>query len=1140
MSIRNALAILVAAIVAASGGFARAAADGDAERDLVRVRQGPDDDLWLRINAGGHTAAVQALSFTPDSTRLCSAGLDKVVQVWNLGTITRDIRRVFLRERTIRWQVARGLRGSIYALASAPNDGLLAFGGYGAMGSLGEILLVNPLDGSLTKVLEGHRQTVCSLAFSADGQWLASLDTAGAAILWKRGQWQPAVLYEPDEKTYGAESAALIAKQPKLRPIALAGKSHVVLPVFVGEDSRRRLRWKLVACNVADRKDFRTLDTVHYGMVSALAASADGSRLASADLEGNLYLWDLAGGRSVLLTLRVREPRHAERDEYGEPSAPVVSLCFSPDGRTLAAGTAVAPATAQSQLQVWDLSARRIVYSRKLPDHVRACAISPDGKRLAYVGGKDNEVFVASLDAPEKAVALAGTGQRILKVAFAKEEPLYRVAFGADYRDRGFNDYADLQASFDTTRSSLARDAPLKASDWLAADWLQGDWRATLKPDGTLQLAKQGVPKGSVVLDPRLEGRPRCYCWIADRQGEPFAIAVGTDVQNSIYVFRLAEKGPCPILRHFRGHNDYVTSLAVSRDLRLLVSCSADGTIMFWSLSEYQRGAETLGRWGAEFEVRGEQLVVKTLDPAGPLFRKGLREGDVIGAIRWPAEQADRTESRPAAIVETLQTAPWATQVVFESSRGGAARPPFQLLPAWQPLATLFVATGGEWAFWTPEGYYDASINGYRLFGWQVNRGLRVLPDFYRADQFYKKLERSDLLDRLLPAGSLHEAFRQAAAAPPKTELHQVLPEQIAATPQVTILAPSAGVVVRENSTLVKALVKVPPDRKLVRAKVFANGVVATGQEQLVEREVDGGKEVTYQWKVPLPKDQRNLIQVIVGTDAPTAAFGDVLIERSETGPAPLPKLYLIVLGINKYDDPKIQPLSFSVADAEAVAQQLQSASKGLYTLDKTVILTDKNVTPEKWHAAIEQLKASLKDAAKPDDLIVFFLAGHGIVDEPTQKYYFIGHGFKLSDLQERIYSACLSWEDFRALADIPCRKLVMLDTCYSGAIQPPRAADLKNAVRPLQDDVVFTVTAATGEQRSAEKAAWKHGAFTKCLLEALAGGAAVPGDRIVTLDELVAYVKRSVPKLTDGAQTPTAAPDEILPYTSLPLTHTK
>ena len=641
-----------------------------------------------------------------------------------------------------------------------------------------------------------------------------------------------------------------------------------------------------------------------------------------------------------------------------------------------------------------------------------------------------------------------------------------------------------------------------------------------------------------MVLDPRLEGRPRCYCWIADREGKPFAIAVGTDVQNSIYVYRLAEKGSCPLLRHFRGHNDYVTSLAVSRDLRLLASSSADGTIMFWSLSDYQRGAETLGRWGAEFTVGDKGLALKTLDPAGPLFRKGVREGDVVTAIRWPTEQAEmfvRRTGRRQSWKCFGQCRGRRRRSHLSSAAAAQARPSFQLLPAWQPLATLFVATGGEWAFWTPEGYYDASMNGYRLFGWQVNRGLHALPDFYRADQFYKKLERPDLLDRLLPAGSLREAFRQAAAAPPKTELHEVLPEQIAATPRVTILSPSAGVMVRGNSTLVKARVMVPADRKLVRAKVFANGVVAAGQEQLDEHGVNGGREVTLQWNVPLPMDERNLIQVIVGTDAPTAAFGDVVVERSLSKPAAPPRLSLVVLGINKYGDPKIQPLSYSVADAEAVAAEVQSAAKGLYALDQAVVLTNENVTPQKWREAIKQLKAHSRTPG-PDDLIVFFLAGHGLVDQRTRTYYFVGHDFTLADLEKNSYSACLSWEDFRWLADIPCRKLVMLDTCYSGAIQPPHAGDLKNAVRQLQDDVVFTITAATGEQRSAEKASWKHGAFTKCLLEAWAGGGPTPHGRTVTLDDVIAYVKRSVPKLTDGAQTPTASPDEILAFTSLPL----
>ena len=83
---------------------------------------------------------------------------------------------------------------------------------------------------------------------------------------------------------------------------------------------------------------------------------------------------------------------------------------------------------------------------------------------------------------------------------------------------------------------------------------------------------------------------------------------------------------------------------------------------------------------------------------------------------------------------------------------------------------------------------------------------------------------------------------------------------------------------------------------------------------------------------------------------------------------------------------------------------------------------------------------------------------------------------------------------------------------------------------------MIFTVTASTGEQRSAEKAdPGQHGAFTKCLLEALTGKADQSRDGIVTLDELVPYVKEAVPKLTGGLQTPTAAPDEILPFARYP-----
>jgi hypothetical protein len=488
--------------------------------------------------------------------------------------------------------------------------------------------------------------------------------------------------------------------------------------------------------------------------------------------------------------------------------------------------------------------------------------------------------------------------------------------------------------------------------------------------------------------------------------------------------------------------------------------------------------------------------------------------------------------------VRRLGELPWNTQVVFEFARRGQDQPAFQLLPAWQPLASLFVSSEREWAFWTPEGYYDASANGHTLFGWQVNRGLESLPGFFRADQFYKNLERPDILQHLMQSGSLDGAFAQAAVpAPAKPD--EVVQQQVALTPSIEILTPRDGQTAPGDSTVVRARIQLPGTSQLIHAKVFANGVVAPRQRLIEQRALPAGRELTIQWEAALPADKRNLIQVVAESDAHTAAFSNVVIERADLAApdARPPKLYLLAMGIDEYRDPRVQPLSYSVADARAIVQLFETQASGLYELDKATLLVNREVTRATWQQVFADLSKRLRDDARADDLLVVFMAGHGFVEPADGRYHFASYDLSAADFSNGVYGASISWNDFELLSDVPCRKLAFLDTCHSGAIQPLHQRGLKAAIRAFQEDMIITVAASAGNERSEEKADWRHGAFTKSLIEALQGKADRTTDGVLTLNEVVSYVKQSVPQLTQGRQNPMAAPDDLLPFVSMKLT---
>jgi uncharacterized caspase-like protein len=205
--------------------------------------------------------------------------------------------------------------------------------------------------------------------------------------------------------------------------------------------------------------------------------------------------------------------------------------------------------------------------------------------------------------------------------------------------------------------------------------------------------------------------------------------------------------------------------------------------------------------------------------------------------------------------------------------------------------------------------------------------------------------------------------------------------------------------------------------------------------------------------------------------------------------------------------------------------------------------LVDTDATRPLWRVFAQNAAEQLYQTVSPDDLVIMYLCGHGLRDRRTNQWYFVTADARYSDLMNDRYADCIAFSDLAALSKLPCRKLAILDSCHSGAVQPlMRSGDLKSALRFLQNDVVLTLTASEGDEEAAEQRETRLGRFTATLVDALNGAAdrVGNGDGTVSLNEVIDYVSRRVSEESEQEgmpQHPTASPSYLLRTLQLPLT---
>ena len=937
-----ALGALVAAITA---GTARA-------QDEVRNFKKP----ILMVETGGAHAPVRSLIWQGPST-LLSGGLDKVVCVWDLDDGPHL-------SRTLRPMVWRGPAGIIYAMALSPKadasgQRLLAVAGYGVESRRGDFTIFR-LPGIeriatgdvAARVLpcqtddpneRGHRNSILCLAFDPTGLVLASGSTDTKAILWD---------VIPGDRLQVRPRAPLIGHSREIRTLAFSPDGKRL--ATSGSDGSLRL-WDVATGKQVDSRPGHPQTPIP---INSLAFSPDGGSivvgreqrpeiLAGTARGGKLYRFDAS---NLARVLPVELPTSGEQ-------GPVECVTYHPDGRQLAVciksdkSATLDAMTIATDLEIRAMPEGRVTKRYRVPGLVRTCAFSPSGDRLAYSGGNSQSILIQEMNNLEQAPAeLKGHGSTPFDLGF-KTDDSGVLGFTRAPLDPANppQDYEGFDLATRKTRSVPANGLRHSIKEYQG--WtLQGNVGKYL-----LEAVHGDGRRSKLVLDAVRESNWWSSTFVPPGPGHPRAtVAIGCE--SGVVIFDL-ETGRRT--RMFAGHSSPVVSLAPSPDGRWLASSSIDQSIALYSLA----GCDTLPGLGARFSQQPDGLwVIEAVGQRSFAQAMGLRRGDLVvkATIGLPGGREDysdpagigvfvsRVDGLPPNVVEIsvlvartilvplpdffMKWAIFATMEIMPSSKRNS------------PALLLMLGADKEWVLWTPQGFYDTSIEGdSRLLGWHINPPFNAaLPtDFVAIGTYAKTMHRPDLLGQVWTTGSVDQALAAVAATAPKPE-NQAYDDQppkiMVRSAQADVKPQPAGKVwevkqadptllldlLSEGKRKIRELRLVLDERLLPIRKL---GLVEEHHEKVtlnlppnrrVRLEVQAANEAESQ-------RSETIDLIYVAPPAPPEPPAPVVSVKPAPAPAPPPKPAVVVLSIGseKFQARELESIRFAEKDASTLADFL-------------------------------------------------------------------------------------------------------------------------------------------------------------------------------------------------------------------------
>lgn len=223
-------------------------------------------------------------------------------------------------------------------------------------------------------------------------------------------------------------------------------------------------------------------------------------------------------------------------------------------------------------------------------------------------------------------------------------------------------------------------------------------------------------------------------------------------------------------------------------------------------------------------------------------------------------------------------------------------------------------------------------------------------------------------------------------------------------------------------------------------------------------------------------------------------------------------KYRALIIGNNKYSDPKQQwyPLNTAVSDAIAVENLLRE-QYGFHDITRL------------QNASRKDILLSLRELSKrvlPNDSVLIYYAGHGYFDQRTQKGYWVPVDANGTDYTTYLRNSTIR-DEIGIIADRSKHTLLISDSCFSGtllrrgAATPPKGQDNRYFEKVAHKKSVQIMSSGGNEYVDDNYRNSGHSPFTYFLVNELKHN----DKPMITVSELSTDVTKAVANNVD--QTP-------------------